>query len=379
VTIAGAAVVVLVSPPRPQAEVATRTLKVHASGLNTMSRIVKPAAQFVLHDIGRGLVMPGTTLKGLSSIAICVAAVTVGAWSPAQRGTLPEPQKTQSAPASDDALEVQILLDRAGFSPGEIDGKSGSNTVKAIAAFEAARRLPAGDTAALLKALGQGSAPALVPYTITAEDAAGPFTPSIPKDLMEQSKLPALRFSDVAEALGETFHASPALLRRLNPNAKFVEGETIQVPNVGGSSAPAAPPANTRVVISKEASIATVYDSTGAVIFHAPVTSGSDRDPLPLGTWAVTAVIKNPTFNYNPDLFWDADPSHAKAKIPAGPNGPVGVVWIDITKEHYGLHGTPEPGRIGYTSSHGCVRLTNWDAARLAALVKKGTPVIFEQ
>jgi lipoprotein-anchoring transpeptidase ErfK/SrfK len=132
------------------------------------------------------------------------------------------------------------------------------------------------------------------------------------------------------------------------------------------------------VIVSKEASIATVYDAAGAVIFHAPVTSGSERDPLPIGTWTVTAVSKNPAFNYNPDLFWDADPSHAKAKIPPGPNGPVGVVWIDISKEHYGLHGTPEPGRIGYTSSHGCVRLTNWDAARLAALVRKGTPVVFE-
>lgn len=325
------------------------------------------------------MVKVNTALRSLSSVAICVAAMTVGAWSQGQRGARPEPQKTASAAASDDALEIQVLLDRRGFSPGEIDGKSGSNTSKAIAAFEAAHRLPAGDKAALLKALGQGAAPALVPYTITAEDAAGPFTTSIPKDLMEQSKLPALRFSDVVEALGEMFHASPALLRRLNPDAKFVEGETIQVPNVSGSSAPAAPPANTRVVISKEASTATVFDGSGVVIFHAPVTSGSERDPLPLGTWTVTAVSKNPTFNYNPELFWDADPSHAKAKIPAGPNGPVGVVWIDITKEHYGLHGTPEPGRIGYTSSHGCVRLTNWDALRLAALVKKGTPVLFEQ
>ena len=131
--------------------------------------------------------------------------------------------------------------------------------------------------------------------------------------------------------------------------------------------------------MSKDASVATVYGSDGKVIFHAPVTSGSEHDPLPLGSWVVTAVIKNPTFNYNPDLFWDANPTHAKAKIPPGPNGPVGLVWIDISKEHYGLHGTPEPSQIGHTSSHGCVRLTNWDAARLAALVTKGTPVLFEQ
>jgi lipoprotein-anchoring transpeptidase ErfK/SrfK len=110
----------------------------------------------------------------------------------------------------------------------------------------------------------------------------------------------------------------------------------------------------------------------------APVTVGSEHDPLPLGTWKVSGIQHDPTFFYNPDLFWDADPSHAKAKIPPGPNNPVGLVWIDINKEHYGLHGTPEPSRVGYTESHGCVRLTNWDAVKLAGLVKPGTRVVFE-
>lgn len=114
-------------------------------------------------------------------------------------------------------------------------------------------------------------------------------------------------------------------------------------------------------------------------MFYAPVTSGSEHDPLPVGAWAVTAVQHNPTFNYNPDLFWDANPAHSKAKIPPGPNGPVGVTWIGLNKEHYGIHGSPEPGLIGRTTSHGCVRLTNWDAARLAGLVKKGTPVVFRE
>ena len=118
-------------------------------------------------------------------------------------------------------------------------------------------------------------------------------------------------------------------------------------------------------------------DAAGKVVFYAPVTSGSQHDPLPIGKWAVTAIVRNPTFNYNPDLFWDAEPKDTKAKLPAGPNGPVGVVWIDITKPHYGLHGTPEPRTIGHTQSHGCVRLTNWDAMRLAGLVSKGTVVMF--
>jgi len=328
----------------------------------------------------------GFAFRTLSCLATSVALM----------GSAQVPAGQQAAqPAFSPELETQIRLDRAGFSPGEIDGRTGANTERAIAAFQRARKLAAGDAAALAAALAADKAPPLVPYTITAEDAAGPFSKTIPKDLMAQAELPALHYTSLVEALGEQFHASPALLRQLNPGARFAAGETITVPNVAlppaappaaaprsaGPPPPApapAPPAAVRVVVSKSASTATAYGPNDEVIFHAPVTSGSQHDPLPPGNWAVTAVIRNPTFNYNPDLFWDADPSHAKAKIPAGPNGPVGVVWIDLTKEHYGIHGTPEPSRIGHTSSHGCVRLTNWDAKRLASLVKKGTPVIFE-
>ena len=321
-------------------------------------------------------------LKSLSAFATCVALIAAGtsvARSQERPPTKPSPQRALTAKsAADPTLEIQILLDRAGFSVGEIDGVDGANTRKAIAAFESTHGLSGDDRAALLQALNRGAAEVLTSYTITAEDVAGPFTSSIPKDLMEQSKLDALHFTSVIEALGEMFHCSPNVLRRLNPGARFEEGEAIRVPDVSGSQPPAAP-GNVKVVVSKDASVATVYGSDGKVIFHAPVTSGSEHDPLPLGSWVVTAVIKNPTFNYNPDLFWDANPTHAKAKIPPGPNGPVGLVWIDISKEHYGLHGMPEPRTIGKTSSHGCVRLTNWDALTLAGLVKAGTPVIFTE
>ncbi|HET9368900.1 MAG TPA: L,D-transpeptidase [Vicinamibacterales bacterium] len=307
------------------------------------------------------------------TMAVSGLAVVAALASPA-----PPPAQRQSVPALP-ALELQVLLARQHFSVGEIDGRPGHNTSAASAAFAEAKQLPAEarSGAALLEALGKGKTETIVEYTITAEDVAGPFTKEIPADLMAQAKLEALGYTSALEALGERLHASPSLLRALNRGAKFVEGETLRVPNTIGIPAVTGPAV--RLVVSKSEGALRAYDGEGALIYFAPVTSGSARDPLPIGTWKVTAIARNPPFHYNPDLFWDADPTHSKAKIAPGPNNPVGVVWIDISKEHYGIHGTPEPGKVGQTASHGCVRLTNWDAGIVAGLVKVGTPIFFEE
>ncbi len=317
------------------------------------------------------------TLRTLSCF-VASAAILLGA-STTIAANRSAPAVRSVGPAE---LDMQILLDRANFSSGEIDGKGGKNSREALAAFEAGHGLASGARSrkALLQALGAGTVKPIVSYTITAKDAAGPFNKTIPEDATEQSKLPGLYYTSVLEELAGKFHSAQALLKRLNPRARFIAGEHIRVHNVlGAEQATRAQTGAVKIVVSKKASVLMVYDREGQVIFYAPVTSGSEHDPLPFGNWVITDVVRNPTYNYNPDLFWDANPANAKVKIAAGPNNPVGVVWMGINVPHYGIHGTPEAGEIGHSASHGCVRMTNWDATRVADLVKDGTPVVFEE
>ena len=332
--------------------------------------------------------LDGMTLCRAATATACVA-VSVVLWGsrPQGQGSQPHGQASAAAgaPVVTEVLAAQIMLDRAGFSPGEIDGRRGRNLSRALASFQRTNALSVSGELddATWKALANraNAQQPLVSYEVTADDVEGPFADRIPNDLMKQAELEALDYGSPLEMLAEKFHASPSVLRRLNPESTFARtGERLSVPNVAAIDPLAPLPGSrpvARIVVSREANALTVHDESGGVLFHAPVTTGSRYDPLPIGMWKVTGVQRMPAFNYNPALFWDADPSHAKARIAPGPNNPVGTVWIDITKEHYGIHGTPEPSRIGHVESHGCVRLTNWDANRVALWARPGTEVIF--
>lgn len=294
-----------------------------------------------------------------------------------------------------DTLALQVVLDRAGFSPGVIDGSLGGKTRQAIRAFQEANNLTVTGMAdaQTLGALGDETG-ATATVMVTEADAAGPFMP-IPESMTEKATLHWLGYSSVGEALAEKYHTTPTTLRNLNPGVDFSAGSQITVPAVRSAdliaasadkwdvaldqlSVAKAQPTAAKVIVDKSDRTVRAYDASGKLIAQFPASIGSEHDPLPIGEWKINGVGRLPPFHYNPKLFWDAEATDMKATLPPGPNGPVGVAWIDLSKDHYGIHGTPEPEMIGRTQSHGCIRLTNWDAARLAQMVRSGTPAILE-
>jgi lipoprotein-anchoring transpeptidase ErfK/SrfK len=281
--------------------------------------------------------------------ALFVTAITLSA---AKR-----PVKRAPQPVDQQILRVQVLLDRGHFSPGQIDASLGNVTRLMLAAFQSQQNLPAtgNPDGATMQALArnQRSVPTTVSYAIVYDDVRGPFNP-LPSSMMAQAKLPALNYQSPWDGLGEKFHCSPALLRRLNPEQKSLKpGDQITVPNIHRG----APRGAASVSVSKRSRIVQVLDGSERPLANYPATTGSEHDPLPIGRWKVTKVEWNPTFYYDPNLFWNANPKDAKATIQPGLRNPVGAVWIALDKEHYGIHGTPDPAGIGHAASHGCVRL----------------------
>lgn len=291
-------------------------------------------------------------------------------------------------------LFVQILLDRVRFSPGVLDAKWGKNTEKAVYWFQHREGLPATgvlDSTTLSRLRARAGEPGgyLRGHVLTEEDVAGPFV-QIPGDVYAQRHLDCMCYESLSEKLGERFHTTPAVLAALNPALGLDSlrvGDSLTVPDLGPSPAAAPPegdddgakqPVIARIVVSGLGSYLHALDPDGGILFHFPTTLGSSYDPSPEGEVEVVSITPDPWFHYQPRLLSGVDKSKPSTLIPPGPNNPVGRVWIKLSKPHYGIHGTREPATIGYESSSGCVRLTNWDATFLGERLDAGITIEFQ-
>lgn len=329
-------------------------------------------------------------------------AALAGLTSANGQGGAPAKQAVAKSALNRDVLHVQVILDHLGFSPGILDGREGQSLTAALKGYQISRQLPVTGKIdqRTLESLHEHRAvrPTKI-VRLTPEMLAGPFIRPWPKDPQAQAKLPTMGYRSAIEKLAEMFHTTPQVLIELNsPDTRLAAGVPVQFPGVtptGGDfpadikpdwrktltdlNVGATQPKAARIVVDKSDKVLRVFGKDGKLAAQFNVTTGSTKDPLPIGSWKIRGVAPNPEFHYNPKLFWDVSDKKPDALLPPGPNSPVGIVWIDLSKEHYGIHGTPEPQQIGRSESHGCIRLANWDAARLALMVDSSTAVLFQE
>lgn len=284
-----------------------------------------------------------------------------------------EPEPLTPVAPSASIVRLQVSLDRAGASPGVIDGLDGSNLRKAIAGFQMLQGLPIdGKLTSRVVAALESANQSIGSYAITAEDHAS-VVGELPDDYAELAKLAYLGYATIEEGLAERFHMDVGLLRLLNPGSDFSAGQTIFVADHGSDREGEV----AKVDVDKADGQVRAYAADGSVIAIYPATVGSDSNPAPSGTHLVKTVVEEPTYTYNPKLNFKQGSNDKALTLPPGPNGPVGSVWIDLSEPTYGIHGTAEPNQIDKTGSHGCVRLTNWDARELGRMLKQGVQVTF--
>lgn len=333
------------------------------------------------------------------SAALIGATMAISQNRAVPAATPAEGTATQEQSIDQAVLHAQVLLDRAGFAPGVIDGKKGMSFDWAVRGFQTSRGLEV--TGELdqptMAALHANMVPATRQFRVDEQDAQGPFAGAIPKDPAEQAKLSCLCYRNLLEKLAEKFHTTPATIVALNdPNTPLGAGTVLRLPNVlprvrsyadikqdaaqmlSDLNVSGDLPKADKIVVDKSDGVLRLFGKEGQLLAQFPATMGSEHDPLPIGRWKVTTVAYNPPFHYQPDLFWDVADDKEEQRLPPGPNGPVGTVWIDLTKEHYGIHGTGEPQTIQRAQSHGCIRLTNWDVARVSQMVADGMEVVFQ-